>query len=190
MSVQRADDPAIPLVCDLDGTLILGDVSSQAFMRLFGTSPLRAAGLAITSLRRGRGWVKTALAEASPGDPTTLPFRAEVVQHLHQARNAGRTLVLATGAAQAEAERIADHLGLFDAVIGSSDRISRVGEAKARALLDRFGAQGFDYIGDSHQDLPIWRVARSILLAAPPLQGRFEAALGRPFDQVLGSTDD
>ena len=59
---------------------------------------------------------------------------------------------------------MADHAGIFDEVLATDDGVNLTGEAKARALVERFGRGGFDYAGDAAADLPVWRVARKAIL--------------------------
>ena len=71
-----------------------------------------------------------------------------------------RPVILATAAAPAVAQRIADHLGLFDEVLSSSETANLSGARKAETLVARFGERGFDYIGNHRDDLPVLRHAR------------------------------
>ncbi|RRH69759.1 UbiA family prenyltransferase [Falsigemmobacter faecalis] len=51
------------------------------------------------------------------------------------------------------------------------------GKARADFLIAEFGAQGFDYLGDSRTDLPVWKAARRALgvRLSPALQRRATA---------------
>jgi 4-hydroxybenzoate polyprenyltransferase len=52
---------------------------------------------------------------------------------------------------------------LFDEVHGSKDGRNLKGAEKARFLEDRYGAGGFDYIGDSPADGQVWESARTAI---------------------------
>jgi 4-hydroxybenzoate polyprenyltransferase len=110
---------------------------------------------------RGRAFLKHKLAESCDFDPATLPYRSELVDDLHTARSGGRTLVLATAADSKIANRIAEHLGLFDYVLASNGETNLKGESKREALAGLFGSGKFDYVGDSPDDIAIWESARS-----------------------------
>jgi 4-hydroxybenzoate polyprenyltransferase len=58
------------------------------------------------------------------------------------------------------AEAIAQHLGLFDVVMATEGVTNLAGHAKAQALLERFGEQQFDYIGNAQADLAVWAKAK------------------------------
>lgn len=50
-------------------------------------------------------------------------------------------------------------------MFGTEGGHNLAGPAKAAALVEAFGEQGFDYIGNAPVDLPIWRTARTALIA-------------------------
>ena len=61
---------APPLVVDLDGTLMRGDVFSEAILRFLVAAPWRIFTL-IGWFMKGRAYAKQRLAEAAPFDPVT-----------------------------------------------------------------------------------------------------------------------
>ncbi len=72
----------------------------------------------------------------------------------------GRCLVLATGADIRYASAVAIHLGIFDSVLASDGHTNLTGGNKAARLSGLYGEAGFDYIGDSKADIPVWAKAR------------------------------
>ena len=78
---------------------------------------------------------------------------------LVEARRNARFCVLATAANERVANACSDALGLFDLVLASKAELNLKGQAKAKLLVEKFGAGRFDYIGDSRADLPVWAVA-------------------------------
>ena len=67
---------------------------------------------------------------------------------------------MATASHRLFTERVAAHLGCFDAVLASESGLNLIGVNKRDALLARYGERGFDYAGDSSDDLPVWAAAR------------------------------
>src|SRR5205814_5641340 len=57
------------------------------------------------------------------------------------------------------AETVASHLGIFDQVYATEAGKNLKGTAKASLLQSEFGKAGFEYIGDSKSDLPVWKMA-------------------------------
>jgi 4-hydroxybenzoate polyprenyltransferase len=68
--------------------------------------------------------------------------------------------VLATAADERIANAIAERIGLFDRVFASDGETNLKSHNKTEKLVAEFGEKGFDYIGDSRADIPVWRAAR------------------------------
>jgi 4-hydroxybenzoate polyprenyltransferase len=94
-------------------------------------------------------------------DAASLPYNSDVVTLIQSARSEGRKVVLATASHVTLAAQIANHLGLFDEVLATSGATNLSAERKRDVLVQRFGRQGFDYAGNSRDDLPVWAAARS-----------------------------
>src|SRR5262249_48346536 len=77
-------------------------------------------------------------------------------------------LVLATGSNREQAEAVADHLGLFSAVIASDAERNLTGAQKLDAIRAHH-PQSFAYAGNARADWPIWQRADSaVTVGAPP----------------------
>src|SRR5690606_3043729 len=96
-------------------------------------------------------------------DVATLPYNQEVVGKLAEWRDRGGRTALVTASDRRLAEAVAGHLGLFDEVHGSDGSHNLKGREKAEFLRARFAPGGFDYIGDSPADLPIWAYAHQAI---------------------------
>ena len=159
------------LVVDLDGTLIRTDLLHESFWAALGTD-LRGAAVAASGILGGRAELKRRLAEWAPLDPADLPYNEEVLEILRAWRKQGRRTVLCTASAQGYADAVAGHLGLFDEVHGSDVGRNLKGAVKATFLRERYGPQGFDYIGDSSADFPVWADARRAISFGLPQRHR------------------
>ena len=155
----------VPLCVDLDGTLIATDLLWESTLALVRTRPFDLVLLPVW-LRKGRANLKLQVMERTALDVASLPYRPEVIAFLKEQKQEGRRLVLATAAQERLARQVADHLGLFDEVLGSDAVRNLKGPVKLEALRQHYGATGFDYIGDSRADLPVWRSARQALLVS------------------------
>jgi phosphoserine phosphatase len=96
----------------------------------------------------------------------TCTYNKPLVKWLEQQREAGFKLVLATASDMRIARAVADHLGIFDEVIGTESH-NLSSHRKQAALIERFGEKGYAYIGNSSADLPVWRSASAIHVANP-----------------------
>jgi 4-hydroxybenzoate polyprenyltransferase len=158
------DKNSIPLVVDLDGTLIRSDILLESFLGLLSQDPLQAV-LAIGGLRHGRAELKGRLAESGIVEAERLPINTDVLKFLKAERENGRKIYLASASDRRDAQRVAEHLQLFDGVFGSEGGINLSGSTKALRLCEEFGESGFDYIGDAKIDEAVWRKARRVYIA-------------------------
>ena len=155
-----------PLIVDLDGTLLRTDSLFEALM----IHVKKTAGAALQLpkwLMSGKASFKEQLAMYSPLDVAFLPYNQEILSFLRQQKQQGRFIVLATAAHRTYADQIAGHLGLFDQVF-ATDRSTNLSAASKRdKLVSEFGEKGFDYIGNSHDDITVWASANKSYLADP-----------------------
>jgi len=167
---DRADTSRLPLVVDLDGTLCRTDTLWENFFsawRICWWLPFAVPFWLIA----GRDRLKARLAQVALPEVEYLPWNLAVLGALREARVQGRRCVLATATNERIAHACAAHLGLFDEVLASSDSVNLKGIAKADALVAKFGVGGFDYVGDSSADLPVWAKSAkkySVSSAIPP----------------------
>ena len=147
-----------PLCVDLDGTLVETDTLWESVGLLFRTRPWLMLLMPFWLLS-GRARFKQAVGAQVSFNPIALPYREDLLNALREAKQKGRKLVLATAADRKVAERIAEHLGLFDEVFASDGEENLKASKKADRLTQAFGARGFDYVGDSHADLAIFQRA-------------------------------
>lgn len=153
---------AIPLIVDLDRSLCRSDTMHEALIGLLASNP--SAILSLPSwLSSGKKAFKQALAGRKIIDPSLLPYDEDVLRLIEHARSEGRHVALISASDQRQVSAVADHLGLFDEAVGTGAEGvpgNLSGQAKADYLISRFGPKGFDYIGDSAADIPVWSAAR------------------------------
>jgi len=126
-------------------------------------------------LRRGVVPFKRMMLRAHIVDPAKLPWRQDVIAFLREQKAAGRRVVLATASNIAIAQVVAEHLALFDHVIGTDQEENLRGVAKVRAIKATLNVETFDYIGDSAWDLAVWRASTEALLVSPTVPIEREA---------------
>ena len=162
------------LVVDLDGTLLRSDMLHESFWSAFGRD-WRSPFLAAAALSRGRAALKSQLATASAVDANTLPYDAKVMAFVEAWRQSGGRTALVTASDQRFAKSIAEHLGIFDEVHGTTGKLNLKGEQKGQFLEERFGLKGFAYMGDANADLPVWKRANKAITVNAPAALRREA---------------
>jgi 4-hydroxybenzoate polyprenyltransferase len=156
-----------PLVVDLDGTLIRSDVLVESGFAFTRSAPHRFYEPLLWLAREGKPGLKSRLAAATDLDVTILPYDTAVIEWLKGERAAGRTLVLATASHERYANAIADHLGLFDRVFATHGDINLSAHRKRDRLVEEFGEKGFDYAGNSHDDIAVWASAERAYVVNP-----------------------
>ena len=153
------------IVVDLDGTLMSSDMLVESiflFLRLF---PLRAYHL-LTWLLKGKVSFKYYLASAVIPSVIDLPYNKDLLAWLEVQRNSGAKLVLATASDKRIANAIAEYLGIFDEVFGT-EKVNLSCERKRMLLVERFGDSGYEYIGNSSDDLSVWKSASVVHIVNP-----------------------
>ena len=152
-----------PLVVDLDGTLIKTDLLWESLARLLRRNPLILFAVLFWWMR-GRAFLKQQLARRVTIDPATLPYHEPFLAFLRGQKKTGRILILATASDRDMALPVAEHVGLFDEVLGSDGQANLRGANKLKALIEKFGERNFDYAGNSAPDLAVWRGAREAIV--------------------------
>lgn len=147
-----------PLCVDLDGTLVKTDTLHEALVRLLKENPFSLLNIVIWMFR-GKAYLKEKLANKIIINPTNLPYNTELIDWLKNQKKIGRKLILCTASDIRVANAISDYLNIFDDVIASNGANNLAGKNKANILIDRFGVEGFDYVGNSKVDIHVWKFA-------------------------------
>jgi len=179
-TLARDETGDLPLCVDLDGTLIQTDLLVEGLVAILTNRRLLGKLPRLFATRRA-GFKRNVAALAAI-DASLLPYNRPLLAYLREQKASGRRLVLATAADQCVAHAVAEHLDLFDEVISSDGEHNLKGEAKARALVARFGPRGFSYIGNESSDLPVWRAARSAIVVNAPRAVREEVDRSVPVE--------
>jgi 4-hydroxybenzoate polyprenyltransferase len=156
-------DLAIPLVVDLDGTLLATDTLHESLLLFLKRQPRLAWKIPAWTLA-GRAIIKSRLADAvTDDDAATFPVCDALITLATSEAARGRKIVLATAADLSIAERLQRQFPFIQDVIASSDGHNLKGAAKAEALVAQF-PDGFIYAGDSDADLYVWQRATAAIL--------------------------
>ncbi|HEY5743029.1 MAG TPA: hypothetical protein VIS99_10860 [Terrimicrobiaceae bacterium] len=156
---SSSPESLLPLCVDLDGTLIHTDVLWEGIKFLLRRKPVALLGM-LPLLRKGRAPFKQAVSKASTVSVDSLPLRKALVDWLRSEAAGGRPIYLVTAADSAYALAVVERLGFFTGALASDGALNLKAKKKARRLVETFGPEGFDYIGDARADIPVWRAAR------------------------------
>jgi 4-hydroxybenzoate polyprenyltransferase len=165
-SLILGEHDTIPLVVDLDGTLIRSDLFVESTFAYLAGNPRRIGGL-LLSLLKGKAALKAKIARGTAIDAAHLPYDERVLGLVRAAREEGRPVYLASASNQRYVLAVFEHLRLFDGWFASDERENLSAGAKARRLVEAFGARAFDYVGNERADLAVWMVARRRIAIDP-----------------------
>jgi 4-hydroxybenzoate polyprenyltransferase len=182
----------IPLVVDLDGTLLRTDLLLESVLRLVRQKPWLALLIPVWLLR-GRAYLKRRVFRLVELEVSLLPLDEQFLSWLREEKAGGRRLVLATASEYEQACLVVRSLRLFDSVLGSDGQRNLKGRHKLYSIVDACGEK-FDYAGNSRADLAIWRACRhAVLVNAPKGVERLARRAGnvvRVFPRSLGGLQD
>lgn len=178
-AAELAFDLSVPLVIDLDHTLLSTDTLHEAlvrFLRRKGAHAWRIPGWLVA----GKATVKRQLSAAlTEEDVAHFPVVPDLVEFAEREAARGRPVILATAADRAVAEKVAARFPFITDVFASDGQANLKGPAKAEKLTEHF-PNGFIYAGDAPADLHIWsRALGAIVVGGSP---RLE-------NRVRGTTD-
>ena len=155
------------VICvDLDGTLINTDLSIEAAKKFVRNNVFNVFRLFFLYFK-GVQYLKYKVAEEVDVEVSKLPYNLSFLSYLTRKKSEGCKIYLATGATKKYAEQIAHHLKIFDGVFASDQKINLIGKNKADKLSKAFQKSGFDYAGNSIDDVPVWMKANERVLVNP-----------------------
>ena len=160
MALSITNETEIPLVVDLDGTVIKSDLLYESALLFLKRNPLNIF-LIIRWLLCGISVLKIKLAERVKIDIESLPYNQSFLEFLKRESEKGRELILATASAQIYSQKVADHLRIFSKVMATDEKNNLMGSKKLERLVSLYGEKGFDYAGDSSTDIVIFPHCRN-----------------------------
>lgn len=162
---KEISDNDIPLVVDLDGTLINTDLLHEALILLIKKNFLYFF-ICIGWLFKGKIYLKNKIFSQIHIPPHLLPYNITLLEFLKAEKNKGRKLILATASLKSQATNISKTHSLFNEVYGT-ESLNLKGKNKLEFLVKKFGKSKFDYIGNSNSDLIIFASCRYSYLVNP-----------------------
>lgn len=155
------------VICvDLDGTLINTDLSVDAAKKFVRKNIFNVFRLTFWFFK-GIQYLKCKVAEETEIDVSILPYNSGFLSYLNKRKSEGCQVYLATGSTKKYAKQVADHLQIFDGVFASDTEVNFIGKNKAAKLVEVFQEGGFDYAGNSMDDIPVWMKANKKILVSP-----------------------
>lgn len=156
----------IPLIVDLDGTLINTDLLYEGFKLLLKKNFINFFSCFFWILK-GKSNLKYKIFQKVRIQPESLPYNIELLNFLKKESSKGRKIILATASLRVSAIEISHVHPIFDEIYGTENNINLKGKNKLKLLIDLFEVKKFDYIGNSRSDLIIFESCRYSYLVNP-----------------------
>ena len=156
------DDNKI-LFVDLDGTLIKEDLTNLAFLSFLKKKPLKLFLYLVVFLFKGKAYLKEKISIDFIVPIDDLNFNKAGINYIRSIKNRHRVVYLISGSHQLLVDQISNYLNIFFESFGTKDNYNMVGINKVRFINNKLNILEFDYLGNSSQDLPIWKYTKKII---------------------------
>ena len=153
------DDNKI-LFVDLDGTLIKEDLSNLAFSNYLKKYPFRTLFYLLVFLFKGKSYLKEKISRNFDIPFEILTFNKAAFDFIREVKNRHRVVYLISGSHQILVDQMGKHLNIFFESFGTRDNFNMVGSNKVKFIKENLKIHDFDYLGNSHKDLPIWKYTK------------------------------
>ena len=153
------DDNKI-LFVDLDGTLIKEDLSNLAFSHSLKNYPLKTLFYLLIFLLKGKPYLKYKISRNFDIPFENLTYNKAAFDFIREVKNRHRVVYLISGSHQILVDQMGKYLNIFFESFGTMDNFNMVGSNKVHFIKEDLKIHDFDYLGNSHKDLPIWRYTK------------------------------
>ena len=161
------DDNKI-LFVDLDGTLIKEDLSNLAFQHSLKNYPLKTLFYLLIFLFKGKPYLKNKISKNFSIPFENLTFNKAAFDFIREIKNRHRVVYLISGSHQTLVDQMGRYLNIFFESFGTRDNFNMVGDNKVQFIIENLKIHDFDYLGNSHQDLPIWKYTKRAIHTNAP----------------------
>ena len=153
------DDNKI-LFVDLDGTLIKEDLSNLAFSHSLKNYPFRTLFYLLIFLFKGKPYLKNKISKNFNIPFENLTYNKAAFDFIREVKNRHRVVYLISGSHQILVDQMGKYLNIFFESFGTRDNYNMVGNNKVQFIKENLKIHDFDYLGNSHKDLPIWKYTK------------------------------
>ena len=153
------DDNKI-LFVDLDGTLIKEDLSNLAFSHSLKNYPFKTLFYLLVFLFKGKPYLKNKISKNFDIPFENLTYNKAAFDFIREVKNRHRVVYLISGSHQILVDQMGKYLNIFFESFGTRDNFNMVGSNKVQFIKENLKIHDFDYLGNSHKDLPIWRYTK------------------------------
>ncbi|RCL41271.1 MAG: UbiA family prenyltransferase [Gammaproteobacteria bacterium] len=147
------------LIVDLDGTLTPSDTLEESIISFIKKNPIKNFFIFLSILLKGKENVKEKMSKNSLLEFENLNFSREVISIIKKKKEEGSIIILCSASHQRQVSEISEKLKIFDYAFGSRQNLSLKGLKKIEYIKSHFEMDSFSYIGNSVEDIPIWKIS-------------------------------
>ena len=114
-------------------------------------------------LFKGKPYLKEKISNNFNIPFTNLTFNNAALDFIRDEKKRKRVVYLISGSHQSLVDQMDKFLNLFFESFGTKDNFNMVGNNKVLFIKDNLKIHDFDYLGNSHKDLPIWMYTKRAL---------------------------
>ena len=151
------------LFVDLDGTIIKEDLSDLAFWCSIKYHPFKTLFYLLVFLIKGKTYLKEKISKNFDIPFNNLTFNKSVLDFIKEAKNRQKVIYLISGSHQILVDQMDKFLNHFNESFGTKVNFNMVGSNKVQFIKENLRIYDFDYLGNSHKDLPIWKYTKRAL---------------------------
>jgi phosphoserine phosphatase len=151
------------LFVDLDGTLIKEDLSNLAFSHSLKKHFFKTLFHLLVFLFKGKPYLKDKISKNFDIPFENLKFNKSAFDFIREAKRRDKVVYLISGSHQILVDRMAEYLDIFFESYGTRENFNMVGSNKVRFIKENLKIYEFDYLGNSHKDLPIWKYTKKAI---------------------------
>ena len=148
------------LFVDLDGTLIKEDLSNLAFLHSLKNYPFKTIFHLFIFLFKGKPYLKEKISKNFDIPFANLTFNKSALDFIREVKNRHRVVYLISGSHQTLVDQMDKFFNIFFESFGTKTNFNMVGANKVQFIKENLKIYDFDYLGNSHKDLPIWKYTK------------------------------
>ena len=144
----------------LVGTLIKEDLSNLAFSHSLKNYPLRTMFYLLVYVFKGKPYLKEKISKNFTIPFEKLTFNKAAFDFIRDVKNRHRAVYLISGSHQILVDQMGKYLNIFFESFGTKTNFNMVGYNKVKFIKEDLKILDFDYFGNSHKDIPIWKYTK------------------------------
>ena len=144
----------------MDVTLIKEDLSDLAFSHSLKNQPFKTLFYLFVFLFKGKPYLKKKISKNFTIPFEKLTFNKAAFDYIREVKNRHRAVYLISGSHQMLVDQMAKYLNIFFESFGTRGNFNMVGFNKVQFIKEDLKIFDFDYFGNSHKDLPIWKYTK------------------------------